>query len=176
MVYLGSATKQATMLELPIHQGLGRGSAIGKDGETDFASAFDEKELQSTRLVKNDPTVAEERVTETLITDYKSRANSLKTNSEVSFAGWGAEAQAKFALEHSGSGSAKSVSYVTSRRIELGFEGWIAAFPPLSRDAKSVLEQQGPQKFAASYGDYFISGQRNGAMLRVEYSKTVKDR
>ena len=83
MVYLGSATKQATMLELPIHQGLGRGSAIGKDGETDFASAFDEKELQSKRLVKNDPTVAEERVTETLITDYKSRANSLKTNSEV---------------------------------------------------------------------------------------------
>ena len=46
----------------------------------------------SMKLVQNDPTVAEERVTETLITDYKSRANSLKTNSEVSFEGWGAEA------------------------------------------------------------------------------------
>ena len=50
------------------------------------------------------------------------------------------------------------MSYVITRQIELGFEGWIAVFPPLSGVARVLLEEKGPEKFRESHGDYFISG------------------
>jgi len=45
--------------------------------------------------------------------------------------------------------------------------------PSLRAEASRLLEEQGPVAFAASYGDYFISGTKQGAYLCMEYSYEI---
>ena len=112
------------------------GSAVGKDGSTDFAVAFDLKLAPNQTSVEN----KQDRVTKSTISDYSSRARSLKKHAEFEFSGWGGDVQVELAMEFAERGG-KDVTNTTSRILSTSFKGWHTRFPPLSKAVLSLLKK-----------------------------------
>lgn len=88
--------------------------------------------------IKTDETVVSDLINRNVIRDTYEEAESLLTNSEVSFDGWGATAKASMATEHRTKLDVDQVRFVASRTIKLGFEGWKQA-PKFNDFAKKTL-------------------------------------
>merc|ERR1740139_571229 len=104
--------------------------------------------IRSTNLLRHSSTPTSEKVENTKVYDYASKAESLKRNAGFSFKGWGGAAQVNFGLKEKYKASSDTVSYVNSRLLIKDFMGWTSLFPPMNLDALLMLEQQGPEKFA----------------------------
>jgi hypothetical protein len=72
--------------------------------------------------------------------------------------------------------SSSQVSYLLTRNILYGFEGW-ARPPPLTEAAKNVLCSSSDE-FHALYGEHYVNGKNTGASLKIiisaEASSTEK--
>ena len=127
-------------LEMAFVPELGLGSAIGEDGSATFATAFDQLNMRDTRLLRKETGKTRERIENTKVYDYASKAEAIMRNAGFSFEGWGGSAQVNFGFKEQYDAGSNVVSYVNSRRLEKGFEGWTSMFPPLSLDALLMLE------------------------------------
>ena len=93
-----SSVAQST-LEMPFEPELGLGSAIGEEGKATFATAFDQKKMRETRLLRKETNRSSQKIEKTKVYGYDSMAESLKRNAGFSFDGWGGPAQVNFGFK-----------------------------------------------------------------------------
>lgn len=118
---------------------------------------------------------ASDKINYAIVKDMRSKMEAMQMEASVNFDGWGAEAQAKIAMDSNSKHSEESVTIVAKRVIYFGPLSASADMFRLTDPALDFLKQNGPQEFEQLYGNYFIFNSVNGAEITLEHEVKCRD-